>query len=85
MKFIFSNHALEQMQLRQISRIMVEKILDNPQQVIKENGTKIYQTIVSMEEKKYLIRIFVNYMKKPNVVITVYRTSKITKYYESKI
>ncbi len=85
MSFIFSNHALEQMRLRQISRSIVEKILEKPQQIIKENDTLIYQSIVLIARKNYLIRIFINHRKKPNVVITVYKTSKITKYNEGKI
>jgi dsDNA-specific endonuclease/ATPase MutS2 len=85
MSFVFSNHALEQMQLRQISRSIVEKILEKPQQIIKENNILIYQSVVLIEKKNYLIRVFINHNKKPNVVITVYKTSKISKYNESKI
>jgi hypothetical protein len=32
-----------------------------------------------------LIRIFVNINKTPALIVTVYRTSKIEKYYEGKI
>lgn len=83
MKFVFSNHALTQMKLRQITKSMVEKILEKPEQIIKENGHKVYQSVVLIEKKKYLIRIFVSHKKSPHVIITVYRTSKINKYYES--
>lgn len=70
------------MQLRQISKGAVEKILKHPQQVVKENGNKVYQSIVVSGGKNYLIRIFVNAHKNPNAIITVYKTSKIKKYYE---
>ena len=83
MEFVFSNHALLQMKLRQISKSMVERILENPEQIIKENGHKVYQSVVLINKKKYLIRIFVSYKKSPNIIITVYRTSKIKKYHES--
>lgn len=85
MSFVFSKHALEQMKLRQISRSIVEEILEKPQQIIKENNIWIYQSIVFKKRKNYLIRIFINHKKKPNVVITVYKTSKINKYNEGKI
>lgn len=85
MKFNFSKHALEQMQWRQISATIVNKVLKNPGETIKENGKTIYQSVALIEGKKYLIRIFVNSHKDPNLVITVYRTSKISKYYEGKI
>lgn len=32
------------------------------------------------EARTYLVRVFVNILKKPNLVITVYRTSKVDKY-----
>lgn len=83
MKFVFSKHATEQMKLRNISKNVVEKILSNPAQIKNENGKKVYQSVV--DNGKYLIRIFVNHHKNPKVVITIYKTSKITKYYESKI
>ena len=85
MKFVFSKHSLEQMQLRSISKRAVENILEHPEQVKRENGKTIYQSVVSSSGKKYLIRIFVNHRKNPNVIITVYRTSKISKYHEGKI
>lgn len=83
MKYIFSKHALEQMQLRGINRTTVEDTLTKPDQIIEKKGKKIYQSILS--DNNYLIRIFVNIKKKPNIVITVYKTSKISKYYENKI
>ena len=82
MKFIFSKQALEQMHLRHISRQAVEKILAKPEQTMRESGKTIYQSVVVLSGKKYLIRIFVNHLKKPNLIITVYKTSKIKKYYE---
>lgn len=83
MKFVFSNHALEQMHLRHITKSIVEKALVNPLEIIESDGKKIFHSIVLMENKKYLIRIFVNHKKTPNVIITVYKTSKISKYYET--
>lgn len=59
MSFIFSKHALEQMELRSISKNTVEKILSNPEQIREEHGRKVYQSIV--EDGRYLIRIFVNH------------------------
>lgn len=83
MNFEFSKHALEQMELRGIPKAVVEKILTNPVQVRDEDGNKVYQSIT--EDRKYLIRIFVNDKKNPKLIITVYKTSKIRKYYEGKI
>jgi hypothetical protein len=83
MKFTFSKHALEQMELRKIPKEIVLQILNKPEQITEEDGNKIYQSIVKQKgEANYLIRIFVNDKKNPKVVITVYKTSKIKKYYE---
>lgn len=71
------------MELRGISKEVVKKILLNPIQVRTEEGKKVYQSIV--DDGRSLIRIFVNYKKDPKVIITVYKTSKIKKYYEGKI
>jgi len=85
MKFVFSKHSLEQMQLRNIRKSIVEEILGNPDHVIKEDGKKVYHSVKVSGGKRYLFRIFVSINKTPNIVITVYRTSKIEKYYEGKI
>lgn len=78
MDFIFSKHALEQMELRGISRSIVEEILKNPEQIKIEEDNKVYQAVV--EKSRFLIRIFVNDKKTPKTIITVYKTSKINKY-----
>jgi hypothetical protein len=83
--FDFSKHALEQMLLRDISVHIVEKVLKNPDEIIDDNDKRIYQSVISFDDMRYLIRIFVNHHKAPNLVITVYKTSKIRKYYEGKI
>lgn len=83
LEITISNHAKEQMELRNIPLQVVMKVLEYPQQVITQEGKKIYQSIVNFEgEGNYLVRVFVNIDKIPNLVITVYRTSKLDKYYE---
>jgi hypothetical protein len=82
MAIVFSNHALEQIALRQIHLSIIKDILEFPQQTIKEDDQTIYQSIINFEDTKYLVRVFVNTKVEPNKIITVYRTSKIKKYYE---
>jgi Domain of unknown function (DUF4258) len=78
MNFVFSKHALEQMELRGISKTLVEQIVEKPLLTKEEDGLKIYQSIID----DYLFRIFVNENKDPKLIITVYKTSKIKKYNE---
>lgn len=85
MEFEFSAHALEQMERREISKTIIEKILQNPQQTISETGYTVYQTIIKFDDKDYLVRVFLNESVTPFKIITVYKTSKIDKYYEGEV
>jgi hypothetical protein len=56
---------------------------DNPQQIVAGRvWLKVYQSqLISDAGKVYLIRVVVADDKIPPVVVTVYRTSKVTKYW----
>lgn len=80
-----SDHAREQMAERGISEGMVLSIIAASQQTIPLDTDKVvYQSLQYFEEeaKEYLVRVFVNIIKVPNLVITVYRTSKVEKYWK---
>ena len=86
MTYCFSLHALEEMEIRQISQATVEQVLAHPQQIIPQlPDRQIFQSIVAMPNegilKDYVIRVIVNIVKEPNLVVTVYRSSKISKYF----
>ncbi|MCT7960271.1 DUF4258 domain-containing protein [Laspinema sp. D1] len=83
MNFIFSNHALQELHRRGLQQNMVESVLNNPQQIIEEKeGRKAYQSQVDFGGGKiYLVRVIVADNIDPAIVITAYRTSKITKYW----
>ena len=86
MSFIFSKHALEQIDLRGLSKTIVEEVLSKPDEIIIQDEITIYQSVVSfLPDGNIQIRVFINNQKEPNVIITVYKTSKIKKYYEGKI
>jgi hypothetical protein len=83
MSFHLSKHALEELERRQIPRHIVERVLESPeqQQHLLENIT-CYQSRVNISGKQYLMRVMVNEAVQPSVVVTVYRTSKIRKYWK---
>jgi len=84
--YVFSNHALQEMERRNIPEAAVKAILSQPEQVVpgKDNRT-IYQSRLDNEVgKTYLIRVFVEGTLDPPMVVTVYRTSKIQKYWRAK-
>jgi hypothetical protein len=83
MSFKLSNHAKEEMLRRSIPLTILESVLNNPQQVVTERGNlKVYQSKVDFGDgKMFLLRAIVDDKLKPPTVITVYRTSKISKYW----
>jgi len=82
--FIFTNHALSEMARREITEEDVRTILANPEQTeMVREGRAVYQSRLEMNKpsKKYLLRVFVDIDPNPPCVVTVYRTSKIEKYW----
>jgi hypothetical protein len=84
-KFEFSNHAKEQIQFRDIEVSEVIQVLRAPQQVVMDSSGKeklVYQSIINKDSTgDYLIRVFVNSVLQPKIVIPFFRTSKIKKYW----
>lgn len=83
MNFKFSNHALEEMERRKIPISIVEAVLQDPQQILQQNEEiTIYQSQLDFGTAKiYLIRVFINTTRNPAIIVTVYRTSQIQKYW----
>jgi hypothetical protein len=86
MRFRIPDHAEREMMRRQIPREFVEAVLQNPQQIISErHGRKAYQSILDFGEgKRYLLRVIVKDDVIPGIVVTVYRTKKINKYWREQ-
>ncbi len=81
MKPEFSRHALEQMELRCISEELVRSIVKYPDSIVNQDETvMIYSKLVIEKSKTYLYRVSINHLKRPALIITVYKTSKIEKY-----
>jgi len=83
---ILSKHAKEQMEARGISEEQVWEVVQNPEQIIEHDDEKIIlQSRVTLDDgKNYLIRVFINVIKDPNLIITVYKTGKIKKYWKNE-
>ena len=79
---VITDHAASEMQRRGISSEQVRRILEKPEQrmTIRE-GRDVLHSRVMMEDGLYLIRVFVDIDRRPAEVVTVYRTSKIVKYW----
>ena len=83
MSFYISRHAEEELERRGISREFLDSVLQNPQQIVDDrDGKKAYQSQFEFENgKTYLVRAIVADNTKPAIVLTVYRTSQIARYW----
>ena len=81
-----SAYAKFQMKRRRISEDVLDTILKGPEQVIDSiSGRKILQSRFSFSEKgdtkQYLIRVVMDSRAEIPKVVTVYRTSRVDKYW----
>ena len=82
MSFHISQHAAAELRRRGIPQSMLDAVLAALEQRIPAHGTIVcYQSRVTINNKFYLVRAMVNETKQPPVVVTVYRTSRINKYW----
>ena len=88
MAFVFSKHAREQMVRRNINPDIVLSVISHPDQKVVDDedlAIVICQSLIKENEQMFLLRVFVNRDKQPNVIVTLYKTTKISKYYEGEI
>lgn len=83
--FELSTHVKERALERGIGDEVIKAVLSAPDSIVDDAlgglNQKVYQALVDFPGKgTYLVRVFVNCGKQPNVVKTVYKTSKISKY-----
>jgi hypothetical protein len=85
MHFQLSKHAREEMRRRSIPPDFVDDVLQNPQQVVPQpDGKKAYQSQLDFGGGRvFLLRVIVAEDVSPPLVVTVYRTSKINKYWRT--
>jgi Domain of unknown function (DUF4258) len=83
MNFCISSRAEEERHRRSIPRELLDSVLKEPQQIVEgQEGEKVYQSQFKFEnDKVYLIRAIVADQIESVRVITVYRTSQISKYW----
>ena len=74
------------MLVRALPRDLVEQTLADPEQIVPSQGGMVaYQSrFESGGGKIYLMRVIVSTESEPPVVVTVYRTSRLSKYWRSE-
>ena len=79
-----TEHAREQMARRQINENDVADVLSAPERIeTVRRGRSVYQSRIEegRPPQKFLLRVFIDVDREPPEVVTVYRTSKIAKYW----
>lgn len=84
-EYVITPHAAFEMQRRRLSEEMVRAVLAAPEQQLHlRPGRVVLQSRISVgvPPRTYLVRVFVDVDRDPSEVVTAYRTSKISKYWE---
>jgi hypothetical protein len=88
LEFRLTDHAQLEMERRHITDAEIARVLSAPEQTLMVRpGRVVYQSRVEFGEppKTHLLRVFVDIDRQLPKVVTVYRTSKIEKYWRKKI
>lgn len=76
-------HAEEQIVLRKLTRELVVRVVTAPEQIIPAKGNRYFaQSRFVKDGKEYLLRVLVETSGSERFIVTVYPTSKISKYWQ---
>ncbi|MDZ4768195.1 MAG: hypothetical protein SGJ24_03635 [Chloroflexota bacterium] len=79
--YLISDHAREEAERREIPLEIVDQVMVSPGQIVHgHSGRMIYQSQIEISGTLYLVRAIVTDAD-PRMVVMVYRTSKIEKYW----
>ena len=80
--FVLTPHAISELRRRGLEEAVVRQVLANPEQrIVVRPGREVAHSRIELAGKRYLVRVFVDVDRSPTEVVTVYRTSKIDKYW----
>lgn len=81
--FKLSKHAEDELVRRKIPRAFLDEVLQQPEQLVPQYGSeKVYQSRLDFGDGRiFLVRVIVDDTVSPAIVVTVYRTSRIKKYW----
>ncbi len=84
--YVVTAHAAAQMRRRNISESVLREVLADPEQRLPvRQGRDVLQRRVVIGGRQYLVRVIVDVNRRPAEVVTVYRTSKIEKYWRGEL
>lgn len=78
-KFLWTDHAIIEVSRRGIAAADVDRVLASPgQRLAVRAGREVWHSIL---QDGYLLRVVVDVDQTPARIVTVYRTSKVSKYW----
>ncbi len=85
MTFTLLPHAFAVLRERKVPLMVLEMVLREPQQIIPERqGRVAYQSIVEIADRKTALLRAIVEEGEPLIVVTVYYTTKLEKYWRSE-
>lgn len=85
MNFILTRHAQDQLAERNIPLPLVQSVLESPEQIVEERGMSVYQSRVEIDGKTHLLRVVTNDRTNPVIIVTVYPTTQINRYWRGDL
>lgn len=83
--FLITDHALIECKRRQIPLNVLHQVLEHPEQEVSSyDGRIVYQSLWKVDGRTFLVRAIIEPSTCPPRVITVYRTSKLAKYWRTE-
>jgi len=83
MHYTLSHHSKIEMARRGITLSQLNDVMLSPEQMVPGHGDiTCHQSRIPMDGKMYLLRVMVDKTAFPAMVVTVYRTSRIERYWE---
>ncbi len=84
LNFTISEHAAQEMRRRRIDESIIREVLTTPEQRERiRAGREVLQSRITVGDREYLVRVFVDIDRSPAEVVTAYKTSKISKYWRT--
>ncbi len=81
MKIIFSDHALAQMNERNLSEEAILHAMENPDKVVRQSGHRfVAQKLIRKNGRRYLLIVAYDEMGDTREVVTSFLTTKFRKY-----
>jgi hypothetical protein len=82
--YLITPHAAGEMRRGRIEENVVRRVLATPEQRYPvRSGRDVLQSKVVFADKVYPVRVFVDLDRSPAEVVTVYRTSRLAKYWRA--